>query len=212
MQACNSLQEKRQFAKVCIFKAFAKVYMLLLKDNITLAIKISNTYRYIDDLLCINNKDFELSISDIYPKELILKKTNTSPKKSPFLDLDITITNNQFITKVYDNREDFNFDKVNFPHLDSNIPNTPAYGVFISQLIRYSKICSDFSNFQAKSLQLCSRLIRQGYKYLSRQPLVRIKYKQKVASMLKDRLVLPHIVLPHLQRNVTTRRPKGRLT
>ena len=36
----------------------------LLKDNITLAIKFSNTYRYIDDLLCINNKDFELSISD----------------------------------------------------------------------------------------------------------------------------------------------------
>ena len=68
----------------------------LLKDNITLAIKFSNTYSYIDDLLCINNKDFERSISDIYPKELILKKTNTSPKKSPFLDLDITITNNQF--------------------------------------------------------------------------------------------------------------------
>ena len=61
----------------------------LLKDNITLAIKFSNTYRYIDDLLCINNKDFELSISDIYPKELILiyKKTNTSPKKSPLFRL-----------------------------------------------------------------------------------------------------------------------------
>ena len=52
------------------------------------------------------------------PKERILKKTNTSPRKSPFLDLDITITNNQFITKVYDKREDFNFDIVNFPHLD----------------------------------------------------------------------------------------------
>ena len=32
----------------------------LLKDNITLAIKFSNTYRYIGDLLSINNKDFEL--------------------------------------------------------------------------------------------------------------------------------------------------------
>ena len=39
--------------------------------------------------------------------------------------------------KVYDKREDFSFDIVNFPHLDSNIPNTPAYGVFISQLIKY---------------------------------------------------------------------------
>ena len=45
----------------------------LLKDNITLAIKFSNTYRYIDDLICINNNDFEQTISDIYPKELILK-------------------------------------------------------------------------------------------------------------------------------------------
>ena len=82
-------------------------------------------------------------------------------------------------------------------------------------------MCSDLSSFQAKRLRLCSRLIKQGYKYfklkltfktfLSRQPLVGIKYKQKVASMLKDCLVLPHIVLPHLQRNVTTIRPKGRL-
>ena len=97
------------------------------------------------------------------------------------------------------------------------------YAIYkICNMHRYSRICSDFSSFQAKSLQLCSRLIKQGYKYfklkstfktfLSRQPLVRIKYKQKVASMLKDCLVLPHIVLPHLQRNVTTRRPKGRLT
>ena len=139
----------------------------LLKDNITLAIKFSNTYRYIDDLLCINNKDFELSISDIYPKELILKKANTSPRKSPFLDLDKTITSNQFITKVYDKQEDFNFDKVDFPHLDSNIPNTAAYVVFISQLIRHSRICSDFSSFRAKCLQLCSRLTKQGYKTLS---------------------------------------------
>ena len=56
----------------------------LLKDNITLASKFSNTYRYIDDLLCINNKDVELSINDIYPQELILEKTNTSPKNPPF--------------------------------------------------------------------------------------------------------------------------------
>ena len=66
----------------------------LLKDHITLANKFSNTYRYIDALLCINNKDFELSICDIYPKEFILKKTNTSHRKSSFLDLDITVTSN----------------------------------------------------------------------------------------------------------------------
>ena len=58
----------------------------LLKDNITLAIKFSNTYRYIDDLLCINNKDFELSISDIYPKEsnLFLKRQIPALENPPF--------------------------------------------------------------------------------------------------------------------------------
>ena len=64
---------------------------------ITLASKFSTTYRYIDDLLCINNEKFELSISDIY---------------------------------YHVKREDFNFDIVNFPHLDSNIPNTPALSRF----------------------------------------------------------------------------------
>ena len=136
----------------------------LLKDNITLAIKFSILIGILMTLYVLTTRILNCqSISDIYPKEL--KKTNTSPRKFPFLDLDITITSNQFITKVYDKREDFNFDIVNFPHLDSNIPNTPAYGVFISQLIRYSRICSDFSSFQAKSWQLCSRLIKQGYKY-----------------------------------------------
>ena len=105
-------------ANLFLFASKCKFMKGLLKDNITLAIKFSNTYRYIDDLLCINNKDFKLSISDIYPKELILKKTNTIPRKSPFLDLDITITSYQFITKVYDKREDFNFDIVNFSHSD----------------------------------------------------------------------------------------------
>ena len=78
----------------------------------------------------LTTRIFYCQLSDIYHKELILKKTNT--RKSPYLDLDITITSNQFITKIYDKREDFNFDIINFPHLDSNIPNTSAYGVFIN--------------------------------------------------------------------------------
>ena len=52
------------------------------------------------------------------PNNLFLKR-QTPALKIPFLYLDITITNNQFITKVYDKREDFNFDIENFPHLDS---------------------------------------------------------------------------------------------
>jgi hypothetical protein len=41
-------------------------------------------------------------------------------------------------TKPYDIRDDFNFPIVNFPFICSNIPATPAYGVYISQLTLYS--------------------------------------------------------------------------
>ena len=39
-------------------------------------------------------------------------------------------------------RDDFSFPIVNFPFLCGNIPASPAYGVFVSQLIRYARACS----------------------------------------------------------------------
>ena len=39
-------------------------------------------------------------------------------------------------TKIYDKRDDFGFDSVNFPFLDGGVPRSAAsYGVYISQLI-----------------------------------------------------------------------------
>ena len=51
-------------------------------------------------------------------------------------------TDGRLNTKIYDKRDDFNFPIVNFPFLCSNIPAAPAYGVYVSQLIRYSKASS----------------------------------------------------------------------
>ena len=51
-------------------------------------------------------------------------------KTFPYID-DLRIS-------VYDKREDFNFKIANFPYLDSNIPRNPAYGVYLSQLVRYA--------------------------------------------------------------------------
>ena len=42
-------------------------------------------------------------------------------------------------TKIYDKRDDFNFDIVNFPFLDGDVPQRPSYGVYISQLIRFAR-------------------------------------------------------------------------
>ena len=74
---------------------------------------------------------------DIYPASLKLNKENTTNTTAIFLDLEINVENRMFITKLYDKRDAFNFEIVNFPNLSGNIPSKTSYGVFISQVIRY---------------------------------------------------------------------------
>ena len=57
-----------------------------------------------------------------------------------YLYISITIFESKYVTTVYDKRVDFNFKIVKFPFMDSNIPAKPAYGVYISQLVRIGKI------------------------------------------------------------------------
>ena len=64
---------------------------------------------------------------------------------------------------LYDKRDDFNFHITNFPFLSSNIPSSPAYGVFISQLIRYARACFSYECFILRAARLSSKLLRQGY-------------------------------------------------
>jgi hypothetical protein len=70
----------------------------------------------------------------------------------------------QLSTKIYDKRDDFNFKIMNFPNVCSNIPVSPAYGVYTSQLIRYARASSNYSDFLKRHLYLRNRLLDQGYK------------------------------------------------
>jgi hypothetical protein len=70
----------------------------------------------------------------------------------------------QLSTKIYDKRDDFNFKIINFPNMCSNIPAPPTYGVYISQLIRYARVSSNYSDFFKRHLYLRNRLLDQGYK------------------------------------------------
>ena len=77
----------------------------------------------------------------------------------------VYINHDRFSTTLYDKRDSFSFDIVNFPHMNSNIPSKPAYGVYISQLIRIGRICEDFSAFAERHYKLTSRLIKQRFWY-----------------------------------------------
>jgi hypothetical protein len=69
-------------------------------------------------------------------------KSNIPQSSTSAWYLDVLLkldTNGKITTQLYDKRNDFNFSIVNFPYLCSNIPASPAYGVYISQLIRYAR-------------------------------------------------------------------------
>ena len=66
---------------------------------------------------------------------------------------------------VFDKRDSFTFSIVNFPHLSSNIPSKPAYGVYISQLVRIGRICSNFVQFKLRHYTLTQKLMKQGLWY-----------------------------------------------
>jgi len=66
-------------------------------------------------------------------------------------------------TKLDDQRDDFNFPMVNYPFLDNNIPSSPAYGVYMSQLIRYSRTCNSYQVFLHRSVPLTRTGLSQGF-------------------------------------------------
>ena len=62
--------------------------------------------------------------------------------------------------------DDFNFEIVNFPFLDGDVPRSPSYGVYISQLIRFPRVCSNVDDFNNRNLFLTAKLLKQGYRYM----------------------------------------------
>ena len=82
-----------------------------------------------------------------------------------FLDLHLSISDGFVKTKLYDKRDDFDFDIVNFPFLDGDVPRSASYGVYISQLIRFARVSSHVDDFNSRNKVLTAKLLRQGYRY-----------------------------------------------
>ena len=104
-------------------------------------------------------------VGQIYPIELQLNKANSSGTEAQILDLNLSLTNGIVSSKIYDKRDDFNFDIVYFPFLDGDVPRSPSYGVYISQLICFARVCSYVYDFNNRNLFLTDKLLKQGYRY-----------------------------------------------
>ena len=147
--------------------------------------------------------------------------TTETGSRLSYLDTELTIIDGKFTTAVFDKRDrksfttavfdkrdGFDFHIVNFSHLDSNIPNKPAYGVYISQLVRIGRICDSYHNFCTRHHKLTHRLVKQGFLYnklvpmfkrfCNRYPEIFSKYKVSIRRHVEDGICLPTVTINRL--------------
>ena len=125
----------------------------------------NTTPRYLDDILNIKNMYFDNMVTQIYHSEIQLNKAYTSDTEATFSDLHLSISNDIVSTKIYDKRDDFDFEIVNFPFLDGDVPRSTSYGVYISQLIRFARASSYVADFNTRNKLLTQKLLKQDNRY-----------------------------------------------
>ena len=119
----------------------------------------------LNDLLNIHNPYFEQMVGQIYPTELQLNKANSSDTEAPFLDLNLSITNGIVSSKIYDKRDDLNFEIVNFPFFLWRCSSLSFIWCIYFSLIRFARVCSNVDGFNNRNLFLTAKLLKQGYIY-----------------------------------------------
>ena len=117
-------------------------------DNQSEVIKsFSSISWYLDELLYIDNNFFDSIVSQIFPSELQLSKALCK-------NLHLSISDGFVKLKIYDKRDDFEFDIVNLPFLDGGVPRSAFYRVYISQLIRFARVSSHVEDFNTRYIVL----------------------------------------------------------
>ena len=142
-------------------------FMLSLSDDNQSEViqALDSTSPCLADLFNIDNTFFDSMVNHIHPSELQLNKANVSDTKASFLDLHLSISDGFIKTKIFDKRDDFDFDIVNFSFLDGDVPRSTSYGVYISQLIRFARVSSHVDDFNTRNKVLTAKHLRQGYRY-----------------------------------------------
>ena len=137
------------------------------KSDYRRAVKFNGCFRLMDDISSINSDGvFEEDTSVIYPSSLELKKENEGHLSANILDLTVEFERSChiFSYKPYDKRDKFKFKVVNYPDLCGNIISTNCcYWVVKSELNRYAKLSSKFSDFIARKTILFDKLIGKNY-------------------------------------------------
>jgi hypothetical protein len=151
------------FANLFLFHYESSWLNSIKKSNNILARKFGQVYRYIDDLLALNDgHSFESFHHDIYPQELQLNKENEDYSSTDFLDLHIEIDNGVFTTRLFDKRDHFGFNITRLPYKDSNIPGKMFYSSIAAECLRICRATSLGAHAKTSIKTVLARMIKQG--------------------------------------------------
>ena len=152
------------WANLYLYKFENDFMMNLRKSDIAKSRKFHGCARFIDDLVCLNDGgEFNDSYKEIYPNELELKcEHHEREKHATFLDLDIKISGDKFIYKMFDKRDEFSFSVVRMPYMDSNIPSYIFYGTIRSEIIRIARSTLLLDDLIPRLGALFKRMLKQG--------------------------------------------------
>eukprot|EP00899_Mesostigma_viride_P025398 jgi/Mesvir1/6042/Mv25276-RA.1 len=189
---------------------------LIASNDDVLIRRFIHTCRYIDDVIAFDNPDFAThlyitaGLPGIYPQASLTLKLTSEDTHCNYLDLNITHNKKGWRTAVYDKRKDPKYQQIPFiryPDIHSLLSHTAKYGVVLSQLHRFSRLCSYRVDFITTLVELLQRLLVKDYDraimlrqvrcFLQRHPHLfgaapwHKLYKQVVDRL--DRIVSPHI-------------------
>ena len=151
------------FANLFLFYYECKWIDKLKKEDYARARKFHNIFRFIDDLLALNDGgEFGKSFLDIYPAELVLNKENVNDHQTTFLDLFIQIIDNMFIYKLFDKRDAFSFHIVRFPYKCSDLPSKMFYSTISAEILRICRASLFAEDFFASADPFLKRMKDQG--------------------------------------------------
>ena len=120
--------------------------------------------RCLGGLLGVGSGFFDSMVGRMCPSGLRLNEANVSDAGASFLGLHLSLSDGFVEAEIYDKRDGFDYDIVNFPFLGGGVPRSVSCGIYISQLIRFARVSSHVDNFNTRNKVLTAKLLRQGYR------------------------------------------------
>jgi hypothetical protein len=161
-----------QMADITCYRYEAKAMDAIAQSSLARARAFAGTCRYIDDIITIDNRFFDIHIGQdetagantilIYPPFLALNKTTDSSRSVDYLGMKVFNTPS-IIFDVADTQQKFPVTKINYPNLRGNFPINLGYGVFTGQLHRFARICTASTNFLIQTQKLTNTVLSKGY-------------------------------------------------